>query len=50
MARHIAGSAPVNGLNLYYEIHGDGPPLVVLPGATKRRRPIRRRLEPSSRR
>jgi pimeloyl-ACP methyl ester carboxylesterase len=27
------GYAPVNGLNLYYEIHGDGEPLVLLPGS-----------------
>ncbi|HJT56836.1 MAG TPA: alpha/beta hydrolase [Ktedonobacteraceae bacterium] len=26
------GYAPVNGLNLYYEIHGSGEPLVLLPG------------------
>ena len=28
-----SGYAPVNGLNLYYEIHGDGDPLVLLHGA-----------------
>jgi pimeloyl-ACP methyl ester carboxylesterase len=28
----ITGYAPVNGLNLYYEIHGGGPPLVLLHG------------------
>ena len=27
------GYAPVNGLNIYYEIHGSGQPLVVLHGA-----------------
>ncbi len=27
------GYAPVNGLNMYYEIHGAGEPLVALPGA-----------------
>ncbi len=27
-----SGFAPVNGLNLYYEIHGDGQPLVMLHG------------------
>jgi pimeloyl-ACP methyl ester carboxylesterase len=27
------GYAPVNGLNMYYEIHGSGPPLVVLHGS-----------------
>ena len=27
------GYAPVNNLNLYYEIHGTGRPLVVLHGA-----------------
>ena len=26
------GYAPVNGLNLYYEIHGSGDPLILLPG------------------
>jgi pimeloyl-ACP methyl ester carboxylesterase len=26
------GYAPVNGLNLYYEIHGDGEPLILLHG------------------
>lgn len=28
-----AGYAPVNGLNMYYEIHGSGAPLVVLHGS-----------------
>jgi pimeloyl-ACP methyl ester carboxylesterase len=27
------GYAPVNGLKMYYEIHGDGPPIVLLHGA-----------------
>jgi pimeloyl-ACP methyl ester carboxylesterase len=27
------GTVPVNGLEMYYEIHGDGPPLVLLHGA-----------------
>ena len=27
-----SGFAPVNGLNLYYEIHGEGEPLIVLHG------------------
>jgi hypothetical protein len=27
------GYAPVNGLSMYYEIHGDGRPLVLLHGA-----------------
>jgi pimeloyl-ACP methyl ester carboxylesterase len=27
------GYAPVNGLDMYYEIHGEGPPLVLLHGA-----------------
>jgi hypothetical protein len=28
-----SGYAPVNGLNMYYEIHGTGQPLVLLHGA-----------------
>jgi pimeloyl-ACP methyl ester carboxylesterase len=28
-----SGYAPVNGLNMYYEVHGTGPPLVLLHGA-----------------
>ena len=28
-----SGYAPVNGLNMYYEIHGEGQPLVLLHGA-----------------
>ena len=28
-----SGYAPVNGLQMYYEIHGDGEPLVLLHGA-----------------
>ena len=27
------GYAPVNGLDMYYEIHGEGQPLVLLHGA-----------------
>jgi hypothetical protein len=27
------GYASVNGLEMYYETHGDGPPLVLLHGA-----------------
>ena len=27
------GYASVNGLEMYYEIHGEGPPLVLLHGA-----------------
>jgi len=30
---HQTGYAPVNGLSMYYEIHGDGPPLLLLHGA-----------------
>ena len=33
MVTNHAGFAPVNGLDMYYEIHGAGEPLVVLPGA-----------------
>jgi pimeloyl-ACP methyl ester carboxylesterase len=33
MMTNGAGYAPVNGLEMYYEIHGAGEPLVVLPGA-----------------
>src|SRR5437868_14798476 len=35
MARSVpqTGYAPVNGLNMYYEIHGTGEPLVVLHGS-----------------
>ncbi|HKV59807.1 MAG TPA: alpha/beta hydrolase [Ktedonobacteraceae bacterium] len=32
MADSKGNYAQVNGLNLYYEIHGDGKPLVLLPG------------------
>src|SRR5215467_16284871 len=28
----INGYAPVNGLNMYYEIHGEGSPLVLIHG------------------
>jgi len=28
-----SGYAPVNGLKMYYEIHGEGKPLVVLHGS-----------------
>jgi pimeloyl-ACP methyl ester carboxylesterase len=30
---HYAGYARVNGLDMYYEVHGDGQPLVLLHGA-----------------
>jgi len=30
--RSRTGYAPVNGLNLYYEIHGSGEPLILLHG------------------
>src|SRR5207344_2939747 len=29
----VTGYAPVNGLKLYFEIHGDGEPVVLLHGA-----------------
>src|SRR3954462_6119487 len=29
---HTAGYAPVNGLKMYYEIHGEGKPLVLIHG------------------
>jgi pimeloyl-ACP methyl ester carboxylesterase len=32
MTRVTTGYAPVNGLNMYYEVHGEGKPLVVLHG------------------
>src|SRR5882672_9463807 len=32
MSTYTQGYALVNGLNIYYEIHGSGEPLVVLPG------------------
>ena len=35
MGANAAGAgqyAPVNGLNLYYERYGSGPPLVLIPG------------------
>jgi len=34
MNQVVTGYAPVNGLKMYYEVHGDGPgrPLVLLPG------------------
>jgi pimeloyl-ACP methyl ester carboxylesterase len=28
-----SGYTPVNGLDMYYEVHGDGQPLVLLHGA-----------------
>jgi pimeloyl-ACP methyl ester carboxylesterase len=31
-AAYLSGYAPVNGLNIYYEIHGSGDPLVLLHG------------------
>jgi pimeloyl-ACP methyl ester carboxylesterase len=33
MTNTDVGYAPVNGLELYYEVHGAGDPLLVLPGA-----------------
>src|SRR5688572_27954133 len=32
-AQETAGLVPVNGLQMYYEIHGTGEPLVLLHGA-----------------
>lgn len=32
---HDAGYAPVNGLQMYYEIHGVGEPLAVLPPSAR---------------
>ena len=31
-AQAQTGYAPVNGLNMYYEIHGTGQPLILLHG------------------
>jgi hypothetical protein len=33
------GYAPVNGLRMYYEIHGAGEPLVARPAAPRTRAP-----------
>ena len=30
--RTISDYAEVNGIRLYYEVHGDGPPLILLHG------------------
>ena len=32
-AEPVTGHAPINGLDMYYEIHGEGEPLVLLHGA-----------------
>ena len=32
LVKFDSGYAPVNGLNMYYEIHGEGPPLVLIHG------------------
>ena len=32
MTNNKGSYAPVNGLEMYYEVHGDGPPLVMLHG------------------
>ena len=32
-AQHTSGYAPVNGLDMYYEIHGEGTPLVLIHGS-----------------
>jgi hypothetical protein len=32
-AAHDRGYAAVNGLSMYYEVHGDGPPLLLMHGA-----------------
>ena len=36
------GYAPVNGLELYYEIHGSGAPLILHPWRLRRDRDVRR--------
>jgi len=33
LAEDSSGTAPINGLEMYYEIHGEGEPLVLLHGA-----------------
>ncbi|WP_220040291.1 alpha/beta fold hydrolase [Nonomuraea aridisoli] len=33
MTEHTSGYAPVNGMRMYYEVHGSGEPLVLLHGA-----------------
>ena len=32
LSRHHVAYADVNGLNMYYEVHGEGPPLLLLHG------------------
>ena len=32
MSQLTSGYAPVNGLRMYYEVHGEGEPLVLLHG------------------
>jgi pimeloyl-ACP methyl ester carboxylesterase len=32
-AEPVTGTAPINGLDMYYEIHGEGEPLVLIHGA-----------------
>ncbi len=36
-----SGFAPVNGLNLYYEIHGQGEPLIMIHGGVSAQRGVR---------
>jgi pimeloyl-ACP methyl ester carboxylesterase len=38
MTNAKSGYAPVNGLQMYYEVHGEGEPLILLHGGLGRQR------------